>query len=162
VPSLPKHLRPRWRYLGVELAADPDAGIDRDGFSRALDASARRLLGDPGAADAALAVYRFRWRDGRGGAVVRARREAVAAARAAVACVRAVDGRPVGVRVRGVAGTVRACSERYLPAADPESRQESVAFAAADRSAVLRGDDCDVRTDPGFVGATRLDLDHDH
>ncbi|MFC6754912.1 ribonuclease P, partial [Halorubrum tibetense] len=33
---LPKHLRPRWRYLALGIEAWPDADVDRRAFQRAL------------------------------------------------------------------------------------------------------------------------------
>lgn len=110
---LPKHLRPRWRYLAVELEAHPDAEVPRRAFQQAVWYAAGNLLGDARSADADLRVLRYRFGDGRGEAVVRVRHGEVSPARAAVACVDAVDGQPVGLWVRGVSGTVRGC-ERFL------------------------------------------------
>jgi ribonuclease P/MRP protein subunit POP5 len=42
---LPKHLRPRWRYLGITVESWPDAEIDRESFQRNLWYSAGNLLG---------------------------------------------------------------------------------------------------------------------
>ncbi len=111
---LPKHLRPRWRYLAVGLETSPDAAVSRGAFQRAVWYAAGNLLGDPGSADADLRVLRFSFGDGEGEAVVRARRGEVGPARAALACVAEVDGEPVGVHVRGVSGTLRGCTEKYL------------------------------------------------
>lgn len=109
---LPKHLRPHWRYLAVEVAADAD--LSRGAFQRAVWYAAGNLLGDAGSADADLRVLRFDFDDGTGAAVVRARRGEVGPARAALACVHEVNGSSVGVWVRGVSGTIRACEERHL------------------------------------------------
>ncbi|MFB6157656.1 MAG: Rpp14/Pop5 family protein [Haloferacaceae archaeon] len=158
---LPKHLRPRRRYLGVGLEAWPDAEIDRGGFQAALWASARRLLGDPGSAAVGLSVLSFRFADGEGEAVVRARRGRVEEARAALACVAAVDGHPVGVRVRGVSGTVRACEERYLGRRAGPIEERHVVFENDRRGAVAREDAVDVRLPDGFAGATDLDCRHE-
>jgi ribonuclease P/MRP protein subunit POP5 len=111
---LPKHLQPRWRYLAVGLEAWPDADLSRSDFQRAVWYAAGNLLGDPGSADADLRVLHFEFGDGAGEAVVRARRGEVGPARAALACVSEVDSHPVGVHVRGVSGTVRACTEKHL------------------------------------------------
>lgn len=117
--TLPKHLRPRWRYVAVAVETD-GAGLDRAAFERAARTAARTLLGEPGAADARLDPIDFErvagpddgaeWR-----AILRVRRGEVEPARAALACVHAVDGVPVGVRVLGVSGTLRACRRRYGP-----------------------------------------------
>jgi len=154
---LPKHLRPRWRYLGIGIEAWPDAAFDRRAFQRALWESARSLLGDPGSAAADLSVLGFEFDDGEGGAVVRARRGEVPAARAALACVDAVDGHPVGIRVRGASGTVRACEERYLGRWAGPCAERRVGFEDAHREAVVCGDAIDVILPAGFAGATDLD-----
>ncbi|GAB7091096.1 Rpp14/Pop5 family protein [Halorubrum luteum] len=156
---LPKHLQPRWRYLAVGLEAWPDATIDRRRFQRALWYAAGNFLGDAGSANVGLKLLGFRFADGDGEAIVRTRRGHVDDARAAIACVSEVDGDPVGVRVRGVSGTVRACEERYMGRAGGNLQQRDVAFADADSTAVVREDACDVRTDSGFVGATTFDIE---
>ncbi|WP_280538060.1 Rpp14/Pop5 family protein [Halopenitus sp. POP-27] len=158
---LPKHLRPRWRYLGVGLEAWPATSIGRRDFQRALWYAAGNLLGDPGSADAKLSVLSFTFDDavGEGEAVVQVRRAHVEPARAAIACVSAIDDDPVGIRVRGVSGTVRACEERYMGRAGGPSRQRDVTLDGADRPAVIRGDAVDVSAESGHVGATRLDLE---
>ncbi|MFB6097383.1 MAG: Rpp14/Pop5 family protein [Haloferacaceae archaeon] len=136
---LPKHLRPRWRYLAVGIRTRAGADLDRRGFQRELWFAAQNLLGDPGSADAGLSVLRFAFdpdvdpgtsavdagadaatgddadRLGRGEAIVRVRRGEVDPARAALACVDAVDDYAVGLRVRGVSGTLRACEEKHCP-----------------------------------------------
>ncbi|MFB6303190.1 MAG: Rpp14/Pop5 family protein [Haloferacaceae archaeon] len=158
---LPKHLRPRWRYLGVGLEAWPDTALDRRAFQRALWESARALLGDPGSAAADLSVLAFEFADGEGETVVRARRGEVGAARAALACLDAVDGHRVGVHVRGVSGTVRACEERYLGRRAGPVEESHVVFEDASRDALTREDAVDVRLPDGFAGATDLDFRHE-
>lgn len=111
---LPKHLRQRWRYLAVELRGPNGASFDRRTFQREVWFAAQNLVGDAGSADLDLTVLSFDHDGARGATVVRTRRGEVDRARAVVACVDAVDGDRVGLRVRGVSGTVRACKERYL------------------------------------------------
>lgn len=156
---LPKHLQPRWRYLGVGVESWPDADVDRGSFQRELWYAAQNLLGDPGSADADLTVFDFRFEDGAGETVVRARRGHVDAARAALACVDEVNGHPVGVCVRGVSGTVRACEESYLGrrAGNPEERR--VVFENNRRTAFVRDDAIDVSLPTGFAGAAELDFE---
>ncbi len=156
---LPKHLRPRWRYVAIGLEAWPDVDVDRRAFQRALWYSAGNLLGDTGSADAGLKLLSFSFSAGTGEAVVRVRHGHLEAARAAIACVSDVDGEPVGIRVRGVSGTVRACEERYMGRAAASSTQRDVAFGDADRTAVVRGDAYDVRIGSGYVGATAFDIE---
>ena len=109
---LPKHLRPRWRYLAVELRGAGE--LARDPFQRECWFAAQNLLGDVGSAALDLTVVDFAFGDGEGRAVVRVRRGETDRARAVLACLDAVDGVELGLRVRGVGGTVRACREKYL------------------------------------------------
>jgi len=158
VKHLPKHLRPRWRYLAVGLESWPDTDLDRHAFQRALYDAAQGLLGDAGSAELDASVLSFRFAEGDGEAVVRARRGEVDRLRAVLATVARVDGDPLGVYVRGVSGTVRACEEKYIGGPSEESAERTVAFAGADRDAVVRGDLVDVATGGGRVGATAFDI----
>ena len=155
---LPKHIRPRWRYLAVEIEAAPAAEIDRTAFQRALWYAAGNLLGDAGSADADLTVFGFTYADGIGEAIVRARREETAAARAALACIDSVDSEPIGLVVRGISGTVRACEESYLRDRSPHLVEEPVAFADDQRPAIHRDDVAELSLPEGFVAATELDF----
>ncbi|MEF8775098.1 MAG: Rpp14/Pop5 family protein [Haloarculaceae archaeon] len=155
---LPKHLRPRWRYLAVGLETWPDAAISRGDFQRRARDAAGALLGDVGNAGLDLSVLHFEVGDGTGEAVVRVRRGQVDRARAALACVTEVDGHELGLRVRGVAGTVRACEEKYLGRAAESMRHRSVVFENVESDAVLRDGRVDVRRDGAFAGATTIDL----
>jgi ribonuclease P/MRP protein subunit POP5 len=155
---LPKHLRPRWRYLAVDLESWPDAELDRRSFQREVWFAAQNLLGDATSADLDGTVLGFRFEQGDGEAVVRARRGEVERLRAALGTVDEVDGWPLGVVVRGVSGTVRACEEKYIRRPTEEFEERTVAFADADRPAVVRNDRVDVRLSGGRVGATALDI----
>ena len=157
VRHLPKHLRPRWRYLGVGIETWPEETLARDEFQRSLWYAAQNLLGDPGSAALELSVLRFRHGAGTGQAVVRTRRGEVDRSRAVLACIDRIEGVPVGLRVRGVSGTVRGCEEKYMRARPEPSERRDVAFENATRSAHVRGDRVDVRVDDRFVGATTLD-----
>lgn len=156
---LPKHIRPRWRYLGVEVETWPDADLARGSFQRELWFAAQNLVGDAGSADADLTVLDFHFGDGVGETVVRVRRGHVSEARAALACIDEISGCSVGVRVRGVSGTVRACEERYIGRRAGRSEERNVVFADADRTALARGTVVDVRLPAGFAGATELDFE---
>ena len=153
---LPKHLRPRWRYLAVELEAWPDADLQRSDVQRAIWFAAGNLLGDPGSADADLRIVDYDYAEGAGEALIRVRRGEVERARAALACVSEVDDHPVRVAVRGVSGTMRAAEENYLGRTAEVSREDDVAFGGDTHPGVARGDRVDV--DCGtWVGATRRD-----
>jgi ribonuclease P/MRP protein subunit POP5 len=156
---LPKHLRPRWRYLAVAIEAWPDAEVGRRDFQRSLWFAAQNLLGDVGSADADLTVLSFEFDDGEGEAIVRVRRGEVDRARAALACIHGIDGDPVGLKVRGTSGTVRACSEKYLGRRRELSDERKVVFGDAERTAFQRDGRLDVRMDGAFAGATELDFE---
>ncbi|AFK18816.1 ribonuclease P [Haloferax mediterranei ATCC 33500] len=156
---LPKHLRPRWRYLAVEIETWPDASLNRGAFQRELWYAAQNLFGDSGSADADLTVLGFDSADGIAETIVRARRGYVDETRAALACIDEVGSDPVGVRVRGVSGTVRACSERYLHGRAGISQERDVVFENESRTAVVRNSLLDVRGPDGFTGATQLDFE---
>ncbi|WP_136716026.1 Rpp14/Pop5 family protein [Halorientalis salina] len=156
---LPKHLRPRWRYLAVGIESWPDTAVGRSEFQRHLWYAAQNLFGDAASADLDLTVIGFELDDGCGYAIVRTRRDEVDRARAAVACLDGIDGQELGLRVRGVSGTVRACEEKYL-GADPEAPdQRTVTFEGGERTAVVRDGRYDVTVDSAFAGATELDFE---
>lgn len=154
---LPKHVRPRWRYLGVGLEGWPDARVDRRAFQRDLWYAAQNLLGDVGSAAIDGTVYGFTFEDGVGDAVVRVRRGEVERARAVLACLDAVDGHSLRVTVRGVSGTVRACEESYIHRPLESTDEKRVVFEGSECPAVARGERVDVRVGDGFAGATDYD-----
>ncbi len=157
---LPKHLQPRWRYLAITLESWPDVDVGRRAFQREVWYAGQNLLGDPGSADADLTVVRFRFADGTGSAIVRTRRGESESARAAVACINEIAGSPIGIRVCGISGTIRAAEEKYLGGREQVCDQRNVVFENEDRVAVDRQEHglIDVRLDDSFVGATDLDL----
>ena len=155
---LPKHLRPRWRYLAVGIESWPEADIDRRAFQRALWFAAQNLVGDAGSAALDASLLRFECVDGAGDAVIRVRRGEVDRLRAVLATIDEIDGQPVGIRVRGTSGTVRACEEKYIRRPPERFEERTVAFAAAERPAVIRNDRVDVGLSDGRVGATALDI----
>lgn len=158
MPPLPKHLRPRWRYLAVCIETHPGADVTRRSFQAAAWRAARDLFGDDGAAGLDLIIVRFTAGDGAAEAIVRTRRGETDDARAALATIRSVDGDPVGLRVAGISGTVRACEEKYLGRRAELTEQRTVTFDDAERRAAVRDDRVDVRVDGLEVGATTLDL----
>lgn len=157
--TLPKHLRPRYRYLAVNVEAWPDASFDRRSFQSELWASARALVGDVGSAMSEPTVLRFSLIDGWGWAIVRCRKDGVRVARAAISCMREIDGDPVGLRILGISGTVRGCEEKYIRERPEAVTERNVAFRDADQAAVVRNDRVDVRMDGAYTGATDLDLE---
>jgi ribonuclease P/MRP protein subunit POP5 len=159
VKHLPKHIQPRWRYLAVDIETWPDRTVERDPFQRALWYGAQNLLGDPGSAALDLSVLRYRAEAGTAEALVRTRRGECERARAVIACVDSVAEAPVGLRVRGVSGTLRACEEKYMGGRREDYEERDVAFEDTTRPAVVRGERVDVRVEGGFVGATALETE---
>ncbi len=155
---LPKHLRPRWRYLAVGIEVWPDAAFDRGTLQRQVWYAAQNLVGDVGSAGVDLTVLSFSLAEGQGGAIVRVHRGEVDRARAVLATLGRVDGMDVGLRVRGVSGTVRACEEKYMRRRLESSEQRDVVFRDSERTAHVGPDRVDVETDEGFAGATTLDI----
>ncbi|MFB6359956.1 MAG: Rpp14/Pop5 family protein, partial [Halobacteriales archaeon] len=96
---LPKHLRPRYRYLAVRLESWPDLDLHRSAFQRAIEESVRGLYGDPGVAAAQPHTIRFTFSDGRGQAIVRSRRDVVTETRAGLAAVTRINEGPIAVCV---------------------------------------------------------------
>lgn len=156
--TLPKHLRPRWRYLGVELETTPGDGPDRRAFQRALWRGARGLVGDVGSARLGLDVVRFELEEGRGEAVVRVPRGTETDARGVLATVAAVDGAPLRATVRGVSGTIRACEENYLRIAREPPSHEVITLDAVESPAVVWSEAVDVTGGSTLLGATTLDI----
>lgn len=158
MPVDPKHLRPRWRYLAVELETRLDGGLDRDAFQAAIWSAIRTLLGDVASARIDATVVRFRDAGGHAEAIVRVRRGRVTPARAAIATIDRLDGRPVRPAVCGVSGTIRACEENYLGIDREPPRHDLVTFESVERPATRAGEAVDVELDSTVVGATTLDL----
>jgi ribonuclease P/MRP protein subunit POP5 len=156
---LPKHLRPRWRYLAVGVETEPTVQFDGRDIQQAVWRAARSLLGDPGSADVDLRVMRTHLADGGGEVLLRVRRGEVSRGRAALACVDTIAGEPIGLVVRGVAGTARAAEEKYMNGATRFQAEERVVLNSADHRALPRGDGrYDLHVGGAFVGATELDL----
>lgn len=155
---LPKHLRPRFRYLAVSLETWPGVAIDRRVFLDGWTAAVRTLFGDAGVAAVEPRVIRFSFTEGAGEAIVRTRRDAVTNGRAGLAAVSALNGAPVAVCVRGISGTVRGCEEKYLHGSQLPIAERTVAFEGADRPATVRDTRVDVHLEDAFAGATDLDI----
>ena len=154
---LPKHLQPRWRYLGVGIESWPEASLSRGAFQRELWYAAQNLYGDAGSAEVDLTVLDLSFEDGVGETMVRARRGEVDRARAALACVDEVDGDPIRVRVRGVSGTVRAAIEQANPDAVlvAESRPGREGVGVAERLAEDGDASVTLTTDAAFPAELR-------
>ncbi|APE95045.1 Rpp14/Pop5 family protein [Halodesulfurarchaeum formicicum] len=155
---LPKHLRPRYRYLAVEIETWPDVTLAERPLQEAVWTATRTLLGDPGSAEVDPRVLETDLYPGGGWALVRVRRGTVEQARAAIACVDSVQDQPVRVGVRGVGGTVRATRRSFLQGPPAVTDSTAVTFRDGEATAHLREDRVDVECADTFVGATPRDL----
>lgn len=156
---LPKHLRPRYRYLAIKIETHPDRSLTRQSFQHGIWDSARELIGDAGSARVDLHVMRFRFTNGNGDAIVRTNRATTSEARAAITTLTEINNDPIRVHVKGISGTIQACEEKYL-GQDPESViEQSVVFNNELRAAVVRDTRIDVKIGDGFTGATTLDVE---
>ena len=154
---LPKHLRPRYRYLAVEIETWPDADFGRRDLQEAVWAAARELLGDARSAAVDIQVIEADFWTGGGSAIIRIRRGTKAAARAAIACVSSVDGHDIRVGVRGIGGTVRA-TENYRDGPPAETGRKPITYRGDSGTAVFRADRVDIDLNGTFVGATPKEL----
>ncbi len=156
--NLPKHLRPRWRYLGLELETAAQDDIERRTFQSALWKAARSLRGDVESARMGLDVIRFECTDGYGTAIIRIHRGTESDARGVIATLDSVDGTPIRATVRGVSGTIRACEENYLRIAREAPSHEVIALDDVEGPAIVRTPAVDIETDSTPIGATTLDI----
>jgi ribonuclease P/MRP protein subunit POP5 len=102
-------LRDRRRYIAFELEAEDRVGrAELVGEIRAAQAT---LFGDYGAAKNRLRVVSF---DGRFG-LIRCSHTRMEECRALLATVQSIGGTRVAVRVRGISGTIKAATEKYIP-----------------------------------------------
>lgn len=155
---LPKHLRPRWRYLGIELESPGAASLDRRSFQQAVWDGARAMIGDVGSAELGLVVVRFEHTDGRGTAIIRVHRGTEETARAVLATVDTVGDTPIRSAIRGVSGTIRSCEENYLRIAREPLSHEVVALDSVESPAIVRSQTVDPTGDSTVLGATTLDI----
>ncbi len=114
--TLPKSLRPSYRYVFFEVESLADEEVTERGLRRALWWEAQNLYGDITSARTELDLVEH----SEGLGVLRCRHNYVDEARAAVACVDTVDGVRVGCVVVGVSGTLDAGRERYQPPGEAE------------------------------------------
>lgn len=117
--TLPKSLRPSYRYVFFEVEAVADEDVGERELRRALWFEAQNLYGDATSARTELDLVEY----GDGLGVVKCRHDRVEEARAAVACVDSVEDVEVGCLVVGVSGTLDAGRERYEPPGDPEETE---------------------------------------
>ena len=155
---LPKHLRPRYRYIVVSIESWPTAKFDKRTFQHALWASTSRLFGDTGANAADLFLIQFEFSNGSGWGIIRTHRDALPIARPSIACISKINEFPVGILIRGVGGTIKSCQEKYLSEPSEPVHSGELLFDTKISPSFTRGHCIDIQTDTDFIGATHLDV----
>ena len=155
---LPKHLRPRYRYIVVSIESWPTAKLDKHTFQQAIWTSTSRLFGDTGAATADLFLIRFEFSNGSGWGIIRTHRDTLPIARSSIACVSKINEFPVGIIVRGVSGTIKSCEDKYLSKLPEPVIPGEHFFNTKISPSFTRGHCIDIQTDTDFIGATHLDV----
>jgi len=157
-------LRDRRRYIAFEVEAE---GRVRGGDLVAeIRAAQTSLFGDLGAAKNRLRVISF---DGRFG-LLRSTHTRTEECRALLATVNSVGGMRASIRVRGISGSIKAATEKYIPQSilQPDENKRRVDLGPVSGSVVrVRGREIDLSPDDPkmtegsgtrYVGLTSFDL----
>lgn len=111
---LPSSLREKKRYVAFELVTEGGEPADRKALLDEVYYATQSLLGDAGSSEIGYRLMDF---DGSRG-IMRVSLGAVELARAAMATVHAIKGQRAVIIVRGVSGTIRAATEKYIASED--------------------------------------------
>ncbi len=155
---IPKHLRPRYRYIVVSLESWSNSIIDKTSFQQSIWASVNRLFGDLGSAKSDLYLIRFEFHNGTGYGIIRTRRDSLHLARSGIACTSSVNGHPIGILVLGISGTIKSCEQKYLPVLKKSLVTGEVTFEGNSYSSTSYGELLDIKIDNDFIGATNMDI----
>ena len=159
-------LRERRRYIAFELESDSEEEVKRGDLVGEVYSSQMSLLGDLGASENRLRLITF---DGRFG-IFRCSHRRIEESRAVLATVHTVGGTRVAIRVRGVSGTIKAATEKYIPQSilqtDEDERRVDLGPISGSIARV-RGREIDIRPDgqkttegsaTRYIGLTSFDL----
>ncbi|MGB3919659.1 MAG: Rpp14/Pop5 family protein [Methanothrix sp.] len=102
-------LRVRRRYMIFELEAEGE--IEGQDLMREIQISQRSLFGEIGSAENRLQLISF---DGRRG-ILRFHHSRAEQTRATLASIRSIQGTRTALLVKGVSGTIKSATEKYLP-----------------------------------------------
>jgi ribonuclease P/MRP protein subunit POP5 len=164
---LPSSLREKKRYIAFEVTFESSDTIDRKSLLDEVFFATQTLAGDLGSSEIGYRLMDFNGTYG----IMKVNLGAVELARAAMATVCSIKGNRATIRVLGVAGTIRAAIEKYIPAENISStnilskpiRSELVSGTVVRE----RGDELEVvpdnkevlkRANVHYVGLTSLDL----
>jgi len=146
--TLPKSLRPRYRYIFFEIETLPEASFGEHDLRRTLWFEAQNLYGDVTSAETRAELIKYDEGATLGLGVVRCAHDHVEETRATLACVDEVHDDPVGVRVVGISGTLEAGHKKY-------GETSKVKKTTVEGSPAWKRDDAvDLRTDDGFMCGT--------
>lgn len=107
---LPSSLREKKRYIAFEAVSEAES-IDRKSLLDEIFFATQTLVGDTGSSEIGYRLIDFNGSRG----IMRVNLNAVETARAAMATVCSIKGSRATIRVLGVAGTIRAAIEKYIP-----------------------------------------------
>ena len=107
---LPSSLREKKRYLAFEVTCESEP-VDRKALLDEIFFATQTLVGDTGSSEIGYRLIDFNGSQG----IMRVNLNAVESARAAMGAVCAIKGGRASIRVLGVAGTIRAAIEKYIP-----------------------------------------------
>jgi ribonuclease P/MRP protein subunit POP5 len=107
---LPSSLREKKRYIAFEVISE-NGPVDRKMLLDELFFATQTLVGDVGSSEIGYRLMDF---DGHKG-IIKVNLNAVETARASMATVCSIKGSRAVIRVMGVAGTIRAAIEKYIP-----------------------------------------------
>ncbi|MCQ8902946.1 MAG: ribonuclease P [Methanothrix sp.] len=154
-------MRDRRRYMVFEL--ESEGHLDARDISLEIQSSYLSLFGDSGGANPRLISF-----DGRFG-IVRCRNGHAEELRAALATVHTIAGFRAAIRVRGVSGTIKTATEKYIPQSSikPEEHRRRVDLKGISGVIVsTRGHEIDVSPDghiegldTRYLGLTYFDLE---
>ncbi len=157
-------LRERRRYIAFEL--DSEDVIQKGDLLGEMYSAQMSLLGDLGASENQLRLISF---DGRFG-LIRCSHERIEECRAVLATVSFVGSKRVAVRFRGVSGTIKAATEKYIPKSIlqiDEDKKKVDLGPVSGSVARVRGREIDIypddqaiteRSGTRYVGLTSFDL----
>jgi ribonuclease P/MRP protein subunit POP5 len=157
-------LRDRRRYLAIEVEAE--GRIRPADLTREVRSAQTSLFGDLGAAKNRLRIISF---DGRFG-ILRCSHYRTEECRALLSTVHSVGGIRAAIRVRGISGTIKAATEKYIPQStlQPDENERRVDLGLVSGSVVrVHGREIDLAPDDQkmtegsgtrYVGLTSFDL----
>jgi ribonuclease P/MRP protein subunit POP5 len=160
-------LRDRRRYIAFELEAEDR--VTRGDLIGEIRAAQTALFGDRGAAENRLRMISF---DGRFG-LIRCTHSRTEECKALLATVSSVGGTRAAIRVRGISGSIKAATEKYIPQSilQPDENKRRVDLGPVSGSVArvigreidLCPDDRKMTEGSGtrYVGLTSFDLGED-